>query len=97
MIEVKKMVESTLSKESIMQYLSGLIREHAGETEQDITPTTELSKYGIDSVALVKIIVQIEQHFDIFFEDDEMVGINFENIQVIAERIVEKLQDEGQA
>lgn len=88
------MAEKTLSKEEINQFLTELVEEHVGEAEKQISATTELSQYGIDSVALVKIIVHIEQHFDIFFEDDEMVGENFENIQVIAERIVEKIQEE---
>lgn len=89
------MAEKTLSKEAITLFLTELVGEHIGEAEKQITATTELSQYGIDSVALVKIIVQIEQHFDIFFEDDEMVSENFDNIQVIADRIVEKVQNEA--
>jgi acyl carrier protein len=61
------------------------------EIADEISDQTELFNMGMDSVILVSLVVQIEQEFEIFFEDEELVAENFQTIELIVERIIEKM------
>ena len=61
--------------------------ELAAEFKED----TALEEVGIDSVLMVSLMVQLEQKFDIFYEDDELTSDNFATVGIIAERLMKKL------
>lgn len=56
-----------------------------------INPETNLAHVGLLSIGLVKLIVYLEQTFDITFEDDEMTEENFLTISRITENVMRKI------
>ncbi|MFC4102462.1 acyl carrier protein [Paenibacillus xanthanilyticus] len=59
----------------------------AGELDED----APIQSAGIDSMQLINLVVQLELHYDLVFEDDEMLLENFKTIAIIADSIVVKL------
>lgn len=50
-----------------------------------------LADVGIDSANTIYLVVQIEQHFNITFEDEELLLENFSTLHIITSKIQEKL------
>jgi acyl carrier protein len=84
---------SAITKEQVEQFLLGKVAELTGKPElkETMAPTERLSEVGIDSVMFVNLIIQIEQHFDMFFEDNELMADQFQNIEQFTTRILKKL------
>ncbi len=61
------------------------------EIEQGTNNDDPIKEMGMDSVNMVNLIVQIEQHYDIMFEDEELVIDFFSTIELFASSIAEKL------
>jgi len=61
------------------------------ELAAEFAEDTALEEVGIDSVLMVSLMVQLEQKFDIFYEDDELTSDNFATVGIIAERLMKKL------
>jgi len=61
------------------------------EIEQQNNNHDPIKEMGMDSVKMVNLIVQIEQHFDIVFEDEELVIDFFSTIELFANSILDKL------
>ena len=49
-------------------------------------------EYGVDSVSLIKMIVDAEQTFNVKFDDRELALNKYENFDDVIEVIEEKLQ-----
>lgn len=62
------------------------------ETKQNISLDEELSNVGLDSLKSVALIVNLEECFDIVFEDEELLFEYFSTIQKIADRVAAKLE-----
>lgn len=62
---------------------------------EELTVASSLADEGIDSVMLVNLIVQIEQKYEVFFEDDELLAENFMTVEQITKQILEKLSIEA--
>lgn len=78
--------------EFIKEQISGLLEKP--ELKDTLSIHDDLFEVGLDSVMIVNLVVQIEQGIDVFFEDDELMVENFNNIEVIANQIMEKLEIE---
>ncbi|MNP27168.1 acyl carrier protein [compost metagenome] len=61
------------------------------EQEVKINMEDELEKAGFDSIKIMNLIVQIEESFDIVFDDEELVFEYFSNIKKINDLIQAKL------
>ncbi|GIO13726.1 hypothetical protein J19TS2_32810 [Cohnella xylanilytica] len=61
------------------------------ELAAEFAEHTALEEVGIDSVLMVSLMVQLEQKFDIFYEDDELTSDNFATVGIIVERLMKKL------
>ncbi|WP_052350824.1 acyl carrier protein [Paenibacillus gorillae] len=59
--------------------------------EQPITLEQDLYQYGLDSIKIIALIVQLEEHFNITFDDNELLFENFSNKIDIIARIKEKV------
>lgn len=59
--------------------------------EHDIEASASLADLGLGSLAMVSLIIEFEEHFDISYEDNEMLFEHFSTIQKITERIMGKL------
>jgi acyl carrier protein len=58
---------------------------------EELTEHTDLFSVGMDSVTLVNLVVLVEEEFDIFFEDDELLAEHFQTIESVWKRIESKL------
>ncbi len=56
------------------EYLRTLIANKTGHADS-ITQETSLKDLGIDSLDLVELILQVEEKFDLVFEDDELLAL----------------------
>lgn len=70
--------------DNIIKKLKAVIKE---EYNIEIEDDEELGKRGIDSLETVKLIVLIEQYFDISFPAENMNSIDLKNIKNIAKCI----------
>ncbi|MFC5404216.1 acyl carrier protein [Cohnella soli] len=57
----------------------------------DFPKKEELFAWGLDSIKVVELIVELEETFGIIFYDDELLFENFSTIQLIVDRIQGKL------
>ena len=70
--------------DNIIKKLKAVIKE---EYNNEIEDDEELGKRGIDSLETVKLIVLIEQYFDISFPAENMNSVDLKNIKNIAKCI----------
>lgn len=71
------------------EYLKTLIANKSGH-EDTITLETSLKDLGIDSLDLVEMILQLEEKYDLIFEDDELLALK--TMSEVAELIKLKKQ-----
>lgn len=50
-----------------------------------------LGSYGLDSIKTIKLLVELEDTFNIVYTDEELFFRNFKSISIIAEKITNKL------
>ncbi len=62
-----------------------IIARHAKLEAAQITPATPLDALSIDSLAMVEIIFQIEEHFNITIPDDKRIAERFANFRTPAD------------
>lgn len=58
---------------------------------EDIASERKLSELGLDSIKSVQLIVELEEKFNIMFEEEELLFEHFATIQQIALLIYGKL------
>ncbi|WP_036605517.1 acyl carrier protein [Paenibacillus assamensis] len=82
-----------MQKQEIVQFLMERVKAMSTKPQavETMTEATEISALGIDSVTLINLVVEIEQKFDIFLEDDEMTVERFNSVQDIAALISGKI------
>jgi acyl carrier protein len=80
-------------KEEVVRFLRCKIAELTDNPELELQDDNhdKLTEMGMDSVKTINLIVQIEQHFDIIFEDEELIVEYFSTIDRFAENILNKL------
>jgi acyl carrier protein len=59
--------------------------------EQQLEKDHYIQNAGMDSLRIIQLVIQIEQHYNVTFEDYELSVKNFETIDEIAHKIIEKL------
>jgi len=62
------------------------------ETREHITLDQNFESMDLNSLKSIALIGKLEESFDIFFEDDELLFEYFNTIQKIAQRVASKLQ-----
>ncbi len=80
-------------EEQIASFLRQKIAELIEYTlsEEQLNDSDPIKDMGMDSVKTINLIIQIEQQFDIAFEDEEMVSDNFFSIRKIVATVLDKL------
>ena len=76
----------------IQQIESDLIRQTAsvlGMNEQNISPQTELSSLGLDSIRLIEVLIFIEQQYGIKMMEAGLDSESLKNIVSLAARVAE--------
>ncbi|OAS17720.1 phosphopantetheine-binding protein [Paenibacillus oryzisoli] len=83
-----------LTKEQqIVSFLRKTIA-HLTETpslEHELGDDQLIQEVGMDSVRIIKLIVEIELNLEIAFDDDELLTENFATLMVINKQINQKL------
>lgn len=83
-----------MEKKEIKEKLLGIIEEEMPDVEADKVdmkaPFTE--EYGVDSVSLIKIIVDAEETFQVKFDDRELALNKYESFDDMVDIIESKLQ-----
>lgn len=60
--------------DSIDNEIIGILAKHTQLENDKITPDTRLDSIGVDSLLMVEIIFDLEEHFDISIPDPDFVG-----------------------
>lgn len=83
-----------MEKNEIKEKLLGIIEEELPDVEVDKVDmeASFADEYGVDSVSLIKMIVDAEQTFNVKFDDRELALNKYENFDDVIEVIEEKLQ-----
>lgn len=83
-----------MEKNEIKEKLIGIIEEELPEINADDIDTgaSITDEYGVDSVSLIKMIVDAEAAFDVKFDDHELALNKYDSFDDVIETIEEKLQ-----
>ena len=83
-----------MEKSEIKEKLLEIIEEEIPEVEADKIDmdASFTDEYGVDSVSLIKVIVDAEKTFDVKFDDRELALNKYNNFDDVMHVIEEKLQ-----
>jgi len=83
-----------MEKSQIKDKLLEIIEEELPDVEADKVDTSAslADDYGVDSVSLIKMIVDAEKTFDIKFDDRELALNKYDNFDDVIDTIEKKLQ-----
>lgn len=59
----------------------------APEKRESVTINTKISDSGVDSLSFITLIVQLEEYYDIEFEDEYLEEISLKDIKSIVEMV----------
>ena len=83
-----------MEKKEIEQKILEILEEEMPELDADKVDleASFTDEYGVDSVSLIKVIVDAEQKFNVKFDDKELALNKYNNFEDVVEVIEEKLQ-----
>lgn len=83
-----------MEKKEIKEKLLEIIEEEMPEVEADKIDmkASFADEYGVDSVSLIKLIVEAEKAFNVKFDDRELALNKYENFDDVVDIIEGKLQ-----
>lgn len=83
-----------MEKSEIKEKMLEIIEEELPEVLADNVDTSASfsDEYGVDSVSLIKMIVDAENTFDVKFDDHELALNKYENFDDVIDVIESKLQ-----
>ncbi len=84
-----------MDREQIIHNLDELVREVASESCDNLKGKNLVEDLGYDSVSLMELIAELEEHFWISVEGDMMLE-SFDNYDNIVECVLELISDEVQ-
>lgn len=79
-------------KDKIREVIDEKLGDELYKNFQEITDEENLFSIGLDSLNIVRLIIGIENEFDIIFEDEEIASSNWKNINLIEKMIRNKIQ-----
>lgn len=83
-----------MEKNEIKEKMLEIIEEELPEVDAKAVDTgaSFADEYGVDSVSLIKMIVDAENTFDVKFDDHELALNKYDSFDDVIEVIEEKLQ-----
>ena len=83
-----------MEKSEIKEKFLEIIEEEMPEIEADKVDleASFTDEYGVDSVSLIKVIVDAEEKFNVKFDDKELALNKYNNFEDVVDLIEEKLQ-----
>ncbi|MFC1679493.1 acyl carrier protein [Elusimicrobiota bacterium] len=83
-----------MSRDEISAKIKDFIRENHPRDELELQDTTDLLKdWFVDSLAIVEVVVFIEDNFDISLTRADVNGTNFKSIATMTEFVASRLSD----
>lgn len=80
---------------NIEEKIKGILAELSGETEISGDATLQ-SDLALDSLALVTLLVEIEDAFEIQFDEADMNPFDFETVQSVIDTVKKYIGDENE-
>lgn len=67
---------------TVFEKVVEIIKRHQDELviEKEITPETKFVEFGTNSISFIKIIVDVENEFDIEFDDEKLSTNDFQTV-----------------
>ncbi len=81
------MPEAPISPAAVIALLTS---EHILEPQEHLTPDTDLFSMGLDSMAMMQLLLQIEEHFRLTVSPAEMTRERFATASALASFLEEK-------
>ncbi|MFO1483610.1 MAG: acyl carrier protein [Verrucomicrobiaceae bacterium] len=81
------MPEAPISPDSVIELL---LAEHILEPQEPIAPDTDLFSMGLDSMAMMQLLLQIEERFQLTIQPVEMTRERFATAGSLARFLGEK-------
>ena len=81
-----------MDKDQITKKLEEVIRDTLPNLDDDINMNASMTQeYGVNSVSLIRLIVAVEEKFDVSFTDFELALDQYDSFSDIAAAIAEKI------
>lgn len=80
-----------MDKEQITKKLEEVILEVMPEFDSINMNASIVNEYGVNSISIIRIIVALEEKFDVFFTDYELALSSYDTFADLAAAIAEKL------
>ena len=87
--------DSLISGEELEKKLVKLIAENVLELPTDFDRESDLAKAGLDSMALMQLLILIENHFDLILAESDVSRQNFLNIRTLSSLIQLRLSQKA--
>lgn len=82
-----------MKREKLGETLLNIVRQEFPDIEiNDLNE--ELRDNGIDSVKVIKLIIQIEETFDFEFDDEDLIIDNFRSLNTLVDFLLKKFGEE---
>jgi len=76
---------TTLSRETITEELSNFIKENILDQSVTLDENLVFKELGIDSVAIIQIVLFIERKYDVAMTEKDLTPENLESIQSLTD------------
>jgi acyl carrier protein len=70
-----------------------MIKDACALAESNINEKTKLSEISLDSLSFIQLIVNLEDEFDIQFEDEELNIYDFKTVNDLVDIVEEKINE----
>jgi acyl carrier protein len=91
-IEGGYLAMTAMLKADIVELLRRIIAELTGKPslEDELQPEQDIQLAGMDSMRIIQLVIRLEQYYAIGFEDHELAIRNFDTMDAIADRVLQK-------
>lgn len=81
---------------TVFERVVEIIHKHQSELviENEIKPETKFVEFGTNSISFIKIIVDVENEFDIEFDDEKLSTNDFQTVQDLCNYIDANMKEE---
>jgi len=76
----------------LAEKIKSLIAEHFGIEPDKLTPETEIASFGIDSLAMIEFMFQMEEKFNVRMADSRVPLVTVADVIAEIERTVREQQ-----
>ncbi|MBC8580749.1 acyl carrier protein [Zhenhengia yiwuensis] len=82
-----------MSKDKIFEVVTGKIKEIINNSEMEITVDKKIESIGMNSIDFIRLLVFLEDTYDMEFSDDDLVIGDYEVIGDVIDKIYTMLEE----